>query len=892
MSVLRLPIYEDYLPSRTLVEDAEPLDRELLPEAGRGGRGKGCTLCPLGTRPGLRTPCISAEGEAGGLLVIGEGPGQDEDAIGRPFIGKAGQLLRKSVKDHWKGRVAFDNALRCFPPRGVKLTEKHVGACRGYLTQTLDEVRPKRIVTLGAMAAMSLFGRTFAPFTTRRGYAYLRGEKLGGKPIPVFFVLHPASALRNRFVRKWWDEDIRYALTAPDPPKGPWDVEATVVNSLELARYAAADLAKNRWVSFDVETIGVMWNDEFQIISVSLCGSDRDDVWVWDRAALLNEGIRQVLLDLLSNPQVRKMGQNVKYDQLAFRAAYGIHVRPIVIDTRLQRKLIEPEADGALGKMAELVGMGGLKEEAASIMKEIVRDTKAAFRVDPAKQDKYGASVREERIARLQLPAHIEALLRLGGYEIENFMYGMLPYEVLTRYNARDAVATKKLGLLHEQLIPALPELDRMWRRQVLPAASALERIEGWGVGVSRNSIRQFDLFLEQREAALAKTLAQYAPAGMNWGSTAQVGDLLFKQLRLPVVRATDSGKPSTDAETLKLLADTSGHPLPKALLDHRFVTKLRGTYSQGLYNHIRRDGRIHPNIKLDGARSGRTSCTDPNLQTIPRAQTEEGTMARNCFVAAPGYFLVETDYSQLELRVAAMLSGDQRMLEIFRSGVDYHLRTAQLISKIAWGIAPEQVTDKHRSLAKNVNFGVLYGKTAHTFSKEWGVSKAKAQRIVDAIMGQFKDLQRWCQDRENEALTTGTVWTWWDGERARHRPLWRIADQDDAAASVARNGAKNSPIQGTASDYCIASLIQCVQWIEDEGIEKWVKLILAVHDSLMFEVHGSMVNETIHTVAEIMTSHNSQGVPLVADFKVGKSWGSMKKIEPGQDFRKILLAA
>ena len=273
-------------------------------------------------------------------------------------------------------------------------------------------------------------------------------------------------------------------------------------------------------------------------------------------------------------------------------------------------------------------------------------------------------------------------------------------------------------------------------------------------------------------------------------------------------------------------------------------------------------------------------NCTDPNLQNIPRAQTVEGKMSRDIFCAPPGFVLIEADYSQLELRVAAMLSGDAVMRSIFEEGVDYHLRTAQMVSRTAWGIAPEQVTDAHRSIAKTINFGILYGKGAGGFAQEWGISKAKAQGIVDAIMGQFKDLKRWCDARENEARKTGFVWTWWAGQPARHRPLYRIADRDDYVASVARNGAKNTPIQGTASDFCIASLRECVEWIEQEGLEDDVKLVLSIHDALMFEVRESMVDEVCGTVNEIMVGHDSAGVPLVADFKTGPAWGSMMKRE------------
>lgn len=282
-------------------------------------------------------------------------------------------------------------------------------------------------------------------------------------------------------------------------------------------------------------------------------------------------------------------------------------------------------------------------------------------------------------------------------------------------------------------------------------------------------------------------------------------------------------------------------------------------------------------------------NCTDPNLQNIPRASgSPEGKMARDCFAAPPGYKLVELDYSQLELRVACLLSGDPKMLEIFRSGVDYHLRTAQLVSMTAWGVdltnnsVSKEDAKEYRTRAKAVNFGALYGKGAGGLAEEWGCSMSKAQEVIDLIMGQFKVLDRWCDDRLREAQKTGVVWTWWDGENARRRPLYRVADkssENDKSRSVAENGAVNSPIQGTASDFCVSSLTACIDWIEQDRLDG-VKLVLPVHDALMFEVRDDMVDEVAHVAAHIMRSWPFGDVPLVVDCKVGQSWGTMEEYD------------
>ena len=367
------------------------------------------------------------------------------------------------------------------------------------------------------------------------------------------------------------------------------------------------------------------------------------------------------------------------------------------------------------------------------------------------------------------------------------------------------------------------------------------------------------------------------------------MSEYFYKKRGYAIPFMTASGQhPSVDEEALKHL-QSQGALEAGLLLSHRKLNLLRGTYAAGMLRHIRPDGRIHPNVKLDGARSGRTSCTDPNLQNIPRAgDSEAGRMIRRCFVAPPGYVLLESDYSQLELRIAAMLSGDPDMKAVFQSGVDYHLRTAQLISKLAWGIAPEDVTGAHRSAAKTINFALLYGQgDAACAAKITAAAREKDPRapairidqvakIREAILGKFKVLARWLEEQLTFARRYGHSRTWWDGKVGRSRPLWRIADQDDQMRSNAENASQNTPIQGTASDYCVASLAQVVDWIDAERIP--AKLIIPIHDSLTLEVREDYLAEAAYCVREIMQGHYSDDVLLQVDQKVGPNWGDLEK--------------
>ena len=217
-------------------------------------------------------------------------------------------------------------------------------------------------------------------------------------------------------------------------------------------------------------------------------------------------------------------------------------------------------------------------------------------------------------------------------------------------------------------------------------------------------------------------------------------------------------------------------------------------------------------------------------------------------------------------------------MRRIFDSGEDYHLRTARMISKQAWGIEPDAVEKIHRSAAKTVNFGLLYGLNVAGLAHQIGCTVDAADSIKRAVLGKFKVLDRWIRERLEETRQSGDAWTWWNGGRARRRPLWDIGDRDETKRATAERSSWNTPIQGTASDFCLASLIECVRWLKGSTLK--TKLVMTVHDSLIFEVPQNELEIVAGKVDEIMSSWNSNGVPLKVDLEVGKSWGSLESYD------------
>ncbi len=892
----RLPLWPET--PRAAVQRAEPLP--LDPK---------CSRCKLAEAGGARR-CIGAEDQGtGGLLIVGEGPGREEDTAGRPFIGRTGQKLRSFLAKHWSGPVVLDSATRCFP--GVKqVKEQHINSCRGYLSATLNEVRPKRIIALGLAAAKAVVGRGVSAAWTRKAYSWLHTE---WGSVPVFFVVHPSAAIRNRFVDRVFEEDLRWALEA-DPPAPDLDGSYLEIETEEDARAAVGILSAAEWSAFDVETAGRVHAPEFRMLTLAACPRDGETPFVWGEQALKpGAPARGPLLAWLRNWHARKVGSNVAFDEVACGLALGAEPLGVRGDVRLWRKLVDVDADGHLDAMADLVGLGHIKEEAereAEIHVGLVAKGLAAERrlarnsVEDEALVAGGKRARKrspldsrslEGLALLrwwdQVDPSISALMRDDEVDQEVWQYAVIPESIRIRYCARDVLATARVGEWGEAAMAAVPSIDRVRRQVVDPASRALPWLARWGVPIAPDNVRAFDAYLGiQIRAALEKLRPHIEGTALTWGefnprSVLQVRTLLYNVLGLAPLRGkeTETGQWSTDDEVLSAYAPH--HPAAAALLEFRRYETLQKNGGAGLLRFCRpalgRAGmwRVHPFIDLSGAATGRASCSSPNMQNKARANTAEGKMGRDCFAADPGWRLLELDFSQVELRHAAALSGDKVMIARFNSGEDFHLTTAKTISRVVWGIDPDQITDEHRTLAKSVIFGLIYGKTARTLAREWGVPLAVAEKIVAAIIGQFQDLAAWMQQRIVETTTTGYAWTYWQGERARRRPLFKIADRDDGAVAHARNAAVNNPIQGGANEFCEASIAKGVDWILAEGLRDEVQLVLPVHDSLLFHVREDRVEETLVEVRGIMTSWDNGPVPLVVDAKVGSAWGSMQKI-------------
>lgn len=952
-----LPLYD--ADRRAAVERAAPLDSN--PD---------CRRCKLGERTDLVNRCIPPHGAPGGLLIVGEGPGAEEDRSNRPFVGKSGRYLRGVVSKHWKGPVAFDNATRCRPPHEGKdrMRDRAADACRGYLRQTIDEVRPTRIVALGGWAAMGLLGRAVAPLSVRGGYGWLWNV---GQPVPVFFVVHPAAALRNATYARYFEADLQRALTREVPALPPWEAEGRVVETLEDARAAARELCNATWFSIDAETFGRMHDPGFRVFSLALCARGSNSPWVFPLEALEQPAIveqLQLIFDSADNTV-----QNGKYDTQALRRALNIELPVHKVDTRLVRKLVDPDALADLSTMSELVGLGGHKEEneaeiekakavllkwcrqqpagpRRSVSHETVDDVMAeawehkkrtAFNAEvkaqrdavrargekppsrkpqyegkapprwwTARDDWWTEDIRSklgsflysvdasplERVREGEAPSPSGDWLRDAsgnpklklGVDSRRWSYALVDRDVSLRYNALDTLTTARLSEHMERQMEETPRIRKVWDVAIRPASYSITRVEQNGILINPAAIAAFSSVLRLKLGFVNERLRQY---DCNFDSPMQLRELLFKKLGLQVVELTDSGLESTDHDSLAALRGQ--HPIVEDLLEYRRLTKLRGTYADGLIGHVQADGRVHASFHIDGARTGRLSSSEPNLQNCPRGGTDEGKLFRDCFVAPRGYVLVEGDFSQVELRVAAFLSDDQAMISIFNTpGADIHMAVAKQVAQQVWRILPEQVTDEHRSKVKTFVFGIIYGMSDEGIMQRTGCTLREAQMIREAVMGTFSRLGFWIKESIRAAHRQGGAYTWWDGDpKFRFRPLPALEDSDDGKRRHAENGAYNGPVQGTANEFCLQSLIGIDGWLEARPSFS-AQVVLTVHDSIMCEVREDLAEELIEAKRKIMTSWNSCGVPLAVDFAIGRSWGSMVKLKGALTVREALASA
>ncbi|MEY4441535.1 MAG: polymerase [Pseudomonadota bacterium] len=514
----------------------------------------------------------------------------------------------------------------------------------------------------------------------------------------------------------------------------------------------------------------------------------------------------------LEDPNAHKLGQHVKYDRHVL-ANHGIEVRGYVHDTMLQSYVLEVHRPHGLASLAERhVGRSGLS---------------------------------------------YEDLCGKGAHQIS---FSQVDVARATQYSCEDADMTLDV---HGVLWPRLQADDRLRAVYELEIASseALYRIERNGVLIDGATLATQSMALGQRILKLEQEAHEIAGKPFNLSSPKQIGEIFFNQLGLPVVKKTATGAPSTDEEVLEKLAED--YPLPAKILEHRGLTKLKGTYTDKLAGMAHpRTGRVHTHYAQAVAVTGRLSSNDPNLQNIP-IRTPEGRRVREAFVAPEGWCIASADYSQIELRIMAHLSNDEALLRAFHEGLDVHRATAAEV----FGLRPDEVSSEQRRYAKVINFGLIYGMSAFGLAKALGIDNTAARNYIDRYFQRFAGVRRYMDETRQLAKSRGYVET----VMGRRLYLPEINSPNGPRRAGAERAAINAPMQGTAADLIKLSMVQVQQMIDRQ--QRRSRIIMQVHDELVFEVPEDEIDWLRQEVPACMAQVAALKVPLLAEVGVGRNW-------------------
>ncbi len=582
------------------------------------------------------------------------------------------------------------------------------------------------------------------------------------------------------------------------------------LEKLEQAELFAFDTETTSLNYSSAEIVGVSFAVETGQAAYLPLAHDYPDVpQQLDRTVTLSR-----LKPLLENPEHAKVGQNLKYDANVL-ANHDIELRGIAHDTMLESY--------------------------------VWNSTASKHNMDDLAKEYLGLDT-----------IHYEDVAGKGAKQIP---FQEVALEQATPYAAEDADITLRLHRTLSAKLRQQPSLETLYREIEIPLVPVLSRMERNGVLIDSDMLAKQSLELANHIATIEQHAHDLAGQIFNLGSPKQIQEILYDKLQLPVLKKTPKGQPSTNESVLQELA--ADYPLPKLLLDFRGMSKLKSTYTDKLPQQISpKTGRVHTSYHQAVAATGRLSSSDPNLQNIP-VRSAEGRKIRQAFIAPPGYKMVAADYSQIELRIMAHLSGDSGLLHAFSHDIDIHSATAAEV----FGVDIDQVTTDLRRSAKAINFGLIYGMSAFGLGQQLGIGRNQAQSYIDLYFERYPGVKRYMDTIRETAKQQGYVETLF----GRRLYLPEINSRNPTRRQYAERTAINAPMQGTAADIIKRAMIATDRWLQDSGSD--CKMVMQVHDELVFEVAERGVADCIARIRDLMSSAARLDVPLLVDIGTGDNW-------------------
>ncbi len=596
-------------------------------------------------------------------------------------------------------------------------------------------------------------------------------------------------------------------LKAETPPSGRYSL-VTSTDGLEKIREV---ILKAPLLSIDTETTGKDPMDS-ELVGISLCVKEGEGYYIPIKGKGVANGgeLLDSIKPVLENREIKKIGQNIKYDILVLKNN-GIELNGIEGDTFIAAYLLDPQKQRY--KLDELA-------------KEFLN----------YKMVSYGDVVKNKG----------ETLL---DYDLEE----------VANYSCEDAdIALRLYKIMKEKLVKE--GLYDLYRDIEVPLINVLARMEYWGVKIDTAYLEEMSRKFDEELSRLEGEIYELVGEEFNVRSTKQLAEILFDKLKIPPVKKTKTGF-STDESVLEELAGK--YEVAKLLLRHRRLSKLKSTYIDSLPKMVnKRTGRIHTSFNQTITTTGRLSSSNPNLQNIP-IREEEGRAIRRAFIAEDGWYILSADYSQIELRILASLSGDPSLMSAFLRDGDVHRETASIL----FGVEPEKVTEEQRAAAKTINFSVIYGMSPYGLAQRLNISKSEAAFFIDMYFQKYSGVRNFFDQLVEKVKKNGYVETL----LGRRRYVPEINSENKNIFEAAKRVAINTPIQGTAADLIKKAMVCIDNEIIKRGLR--TKMLIQVHDELVFEVPEEELEQTSNMVKDLMENAIKFNVPLKVNIAYGKNW-------------------
>lgn len=772
-----------------------------------------CTLCEL--HDSANNVCLMGAGsKSSEIMIVGEAPGYQEDEEGEPFIGAAGQLLNKLLDEFGKidrDECYITNVAKCRPPQNRTPTRKEIKICvEEYLIKEIDRVEPRWVLALGNAALQGVLGKS--------GITKHRGTRYEFPDFTVMASFHPAAVLRNPRYGTELAADLERFGKLTRGEDGTPTTKVRMIRTAAQMKWLLRKLNSVKAFAYDIETNGLQeYRSDSKIVSIAFTWNAGESVFIpihhkqtpWKNP----QQVLDALVSVMKDSPAKKIAHNGKFDA-RWLAQFGVEVTQ-TFDTMLAAHMLDENRAKGLKPLSQLF----LQADAYDLGDEL----KDAENVSLVK---------------------------------------------LATYNAKDTDYTFRLYQTFRKELWEEKRVAKVFKHLMIPASNALVPIERRGIQVDwerwldRNvktsaNIKRLEDHMKEQYVKKSKR------GNINFNSPIQVAEWLFGDLDLEILEETKTGNPSTKESVLLQLARE--HKVAAILLKYRKWKKYSTTYLGPWAKWADEDMRIHPTYKLFGTVTGRLSCTDPNLQQVPREPFIRGILG-----ARKGYVFVEADYSQIELRIAAMLAHEKRMLRMFAQGADIHMNTAVEMT----GKTPDTVEKEERKKAKAVNFGFLYSMGAEKFvtyaRDNYGVdiTLPEAEAFREKFFASYPALRPWHERQKRLAHRYKRVHS--AIGRVRHLP--DIDSRDKGVRGEAERQAINSPVQSLASDFTLLAMILLSQL--------GLSILGLVHDALLFEMHEDEVEKTLPIIKQTMENLPLQElfeldvtVPIEVELKVGTHW-------------------